>query len=68
MYLGAPMIHQRISKQSFAYLLDKMCKKLSGWKAKTLSFADGVEQFCHKLNNFVAISYGGPLRKPGKPI
>jgi hypothetical protein len=42
MYLGAPMSHQRISKQSFAYLLDKMLKKFSGWKAKTLSFADGV--------------------------
>jgi hypothetical protein len=42
MYLGAPMIHQRISKQSFAYLLDKMRKKLSGWKAKTLSFAGRV--------------------------
>ncbi|GAU36816.1 hypothetical protein TSUD_219190 [Trifolium subterraneum] len=39
---GAPMIHQRISKQSFAYLLDKMRKTLSGWKAKTLSFASRV--------------------------
>lgn len=41
-YLGTPMLHQRTSKHSFSYLLDRMKKKLTGWKAKTLSFAGRV--------------------------
>jgi mannosylglycoprotein endo-beta-mannosidase len=41
-YLGAPMLHQRISKQSFSFLIEKMKKKLAGWKASSLSFAGRV--------------------------
>lgn len=41
-YLGALMIHQRISKHSFSFILDKIRKKLSDWKAKTLSFVGRV--------------------------
>lgn len=41
-YLGVPMLHQRMSKHSFSYLLDKMRKKLTGRKAKTLSFTGRV--------------------------
>lgn len=41
-YLGALMIHQRLSKNYFSFLLDKMRKKLNGWKAKSLSFAGRV--------------------------
>lgn len=41
-YLGSPMLHQRISKHCFSYIIDKMKKKLNGWKAKTLSFAGRV--------------------------
>jgi hypothetical protein len=33
MYLGAPMIHQRISRNSFTFIIDEMQKKLSTWKA-----------------------------------
>lgn len=29
-YLGAPMLHQRVSAQSYRFVLDKMQKKLSG--------------------------------------
>lgn len=38
-YLGVPMLHQRVSKHPFSFILDKLKKKLSGWKASTLSFA-----------------------------
>lgn len=31
-----------MAKQSFSFILDKMCKKLAGWKAKSLSFAGKV--------------------------
>lgn len=41
-YLGVPMLHQWTSKQSFGFVLDKMRKKLAGWKANTLSFAGRV--------------------------
>lgn len=41
-YLGAPMLHQRLSKHSFTFVLDKMRRKLSGWKASKLSFAGRV--------------------------
>lgn len=38
-YLGTPMIHQRISKNTFNFMLEKMRKKLSSWKSNNLSFA-----------------------------
>lgn len=41
-YLGAPMIHQRASAQSYKFVLDRMRKKLSGWKATSLSFAGRI--------------------------
>lgn len=41
-YLGAPMLHQRISKNSFQFLIDRMKAKLSGWKAKNLSMAGRI--------------------------
>lgn len=41
-YLGAPMIHQRTSALSYKFVLDKMRKKLSGWKAHSLSFAGRI--------------------------
>jgi len=41
-YLGAPVIHQKISKHSFSFLIDKMRKKLTGWKENSLSFAGRI--------------------------
>lgn len=41
-YLGARMIHQRVSAHSYKFVLDKMRKKLSGWKATSLSFAGRI--------------------------
>jgi hypothetical protein len=42
MYLGAPMLHQRISRNSYTFIIDKMRKKLSSWKSNNLSFAGRV--------------------------
>lgn len=41
-YLGAQMLHQRASKHAFNFILDKMRKKLTSWKSKTLSFSGRV--------------------------
>lgn len=50
-YLGAPMIHQRASAQSYKFILDKMRKKLSGWKATSLSFAGRITLAQASLSN-----------------
>lgn len=41
-YLMAPMLHQRISKNSYSFLLDRMRKNISRWKAMSLSFAGWI--------------------------
>ncbi|XP_057418408.1 uncharacterized protein LOC130712598 [Lotus japonicus] len=42
MYLGVPLLHSRMTKDNFNFLIDKVKKKLSGWKASSLSFAGRV--------------------------
>lgn len=41
-YLGVPILHQRSKKDSFNFILVKMGKKMSNWKASSLSFAGRV--------------------------
>ncbi|GMQ00802.1 hypothetical protein CsSME_00047717 [Camellia sinensis var. sinensis] len=36
-YLGTPLLHTRFSKNHLQDILDRMAKKLSGWKVKNLS-------------------------------
>lgn len=38
-YLGVPIIHDRVSRRSFQFIMEKVDKRLSNWKANTLSFA-----------------------------
>ncbi|XVF01308.1 hypothetical protein REPUB_Repub04eG0076700 [Reevesia pubescens] len=38
-YLGVPIHSQRVSKATYKSLLDKVKKRLSGWKANQLSVA-----------------------------
>ncbi|GMI74428.1 hypothetical protein HRI_001112100 [Hibiscus trionum] len=41
-YLGVPLLHKRVTKATYVYLLDKMAKRLSGWAAKSLSLAGRI--------------------------
>lgn len=41
-YLGARLVHRRCNKEMFEELLTRFNNKLSGWKAKCLSFAGRV--------------------------
>ncbi|XP_028120068.1 uncharacterized protein LOC114317531 [Camellia sinensis] len=38
-YLGSPLLHSRINKTLFNEILEKLKQRLSGWKARHLSFA-----------------------------
>lgn len=38
-YLGVPIIHSRINRGSFQFILDKVDQRFSNWKTKMLSFA-----------------------------
>lgn len=38
-YLGVPVIHHRVSKRTYANLVDKICKRLAAWKSSTLNMA-----------------------------
>lgn len=37
-YLGVPILHEKINRRSFQFILDKVDGRLSNWKAKTLTF------------------------------
>lgn len=38
-YLGVPILHKRVTKHTFGYILDKASQCLSTWKARSLSMA-----------------------------
>lgn len=38
-YLGIPILQKRVSKNTFAYILENMTRKLASWKTETLSLA-----------------------------
>ncbi|XP_050216415.1 uncharacterized protein LOC126667478 [Mercurialis annua] len=38
-YLGVPLLHSRVTKDTYLYILEKIKKKLSGWNASLLSMA-----------------------------
>ncbi|GMJ06884.1 hypothetical protein like AT3G24255 [Hibiscus trionum] len=41
-YLGVPLLHSRVTKATYAYLLDMVQKRLLGWAAKALSLVGRV--------------------------
>lgn len=41
-YLGVPLLHQRVDKDSVAVVLDKTRKKLSNWNSSSLSLAGRI--------------------------
>lgn len=38
-YLGMPILHKRINKDTYGEVLEKVSSRLAGWKSQTLSFA-----------------------------
>ncbi|CAN1746300.1 Putative ribonuclease H protein At1g65750 [Linum perenne] len=50
-YLGAPILHGRVTKQSYAFLLDRLDKRLAGWKGENLSLAGRVTLASSVLNS-----------------
>ncbi|CAN1835592.1 Putative ribonuclease H protein At1g65750 [Linum perenne] len=53
-YLGVPIIHGRNSKQLYRYLIERIDKKLAGWKVNSLSFAGRVSLALSALNTIPA--------------
>ncbi|KAL4361411.1 hypothetical protein GQ457_04G027310 [Hibiscus cannabinus] len=41
-YLRVPFFHKRVTKAAFAYLLDRISARFSGWAARTLSLAGRI--------------------------
>lgn len=40
-YLGVPLIHRGITKDTYKYLVAKLEDRLTSWKIDTLSLVDG---------------------------
>lgn len=36
-YLGTPLLHKRVTKETYRFILDKVQQRLSAWKMKTLN-------------------------------
>ncbi|KAL0009965.1 hypothetical protein SO802_005073 [Lithocarpus litseifolius] len=64
-YLGLPTMVGRAKYQSFAYLKDKVWKKLQGWKGKLLSRA-GKEILIKAVAQSIPIYTMGVFLLPGK--
>lgn len=41
-YLGIPILHKRVTKSNFQFVVDKVKQRLSAWKARNLSLAGRV--------------------------
>ncbi|CAN1193208.1 Putative ribonuclease H protein At1g65750 [Linum perenne] len=50
-YLGVPILHGRVTKHTYDYLLDRLDSRLAGWKADNLSLAGRVTLASSVLNS-----------------
>ncbi|CAN1135031.1 Putative ribonuclease H protein At1g65750 [Linum perenne] len=50
-YLGVPLLHGRITRNTYEFLLTRLDDKLAGWKANTLSLAGRVTLASSVLNS-----------------
>ncbi|CAN1127155.1 Putative ribonuclease H protein At1g65750 [Linum perenne] len=50
-YLGVPILHGRVTKHTYDYLLDRLDSRLAGWKADNLSLAGRVSLASSVLNS-----------------
>ncbi|CAN1188997.1 Putative ribonuclease H protein At1g65750 [Linum perenne] len=50
-YLGVPILHRRVTKHTYDFLLDRLDSSLAGWKADHLSLAGRVSLASSILNS-----------------
>ncbi|CAN1120776.1 LINE-1 retrotransposable element ORF2 protein [Linum perenne] len=50
-YLGVPILHGRVTKHTYDFILDRMNSRLAGWKAANLSLAGRVTLASSVLNS-----------------
>ncbi|CAN1768790.1 Putative ribonuclease H protein At1g65750 [Linum perenne] len=50
-YLGVPILHGRVTKYTYDYLLDHLDSRLAGWKAENLSLTGRVSLASSVLNS-----------------
>ncbi|CAL1353888.1 unnamed protein product [Linum trigynum] len=49
-YLGVPVLHTRVTRETYRYILDRLDKKLAGWRADSMSFEGRVTLATSLLN------------------
>lgn len=49
-YLRASILHGRVMKENFGYILDRVRSKLQVWKEKLLSLVNQITLVQHVLN------------------
>lgn len=50
-YLGVPLLHDRVTKDTYGYLIDKVQRRLASWKASSLSLAGRMTLAKSMLNS-----------------
>ncbi|CAN1320050.1 Putative ribonuclease H protein At1g65750 [Linum perenne] len=50
-YLGVPILHGKVTKNTYDFLLDRLDSRLAGWKANNLSLAGRVSLASSVLNS-----------------
>ena len=55
-YLGVPLIHGRLNKGSCAFIVEKVQKRLAGWKARLLNLAGRVTLIKHVTSSLPVYS------------
>ncbi|CAN1191033.1 Putative ribonuclease H protein At1g65750 [Linum perenne] len=50
-YLGVPILHGRVTKHTYNFILDRLDNRLAGWKADNLSLAERVTLASSVLNS-----------------
>ncbi|CAL1375704.1 unnamed protein product [Linum trigynum] len=49
-YLGVPVLHGRVTKHAYKYIIDRIDQRIAGWKAEDLSLAGRVTLAISVLN------------------
>ncbi|CAN1152790.1 Putative ribonuclease H protein At1g65750 [Linum perenne] len=66
-YLGVPILHSRVTKETYQYIIERMQNKLAGWKRNSLSLAGRVTLALSVLNaipTYAMQTSALPMKKP----